>query len=178
MNDLEGTVVREKIYHEAGAHTDMHMPYSELVRLIRGAGKRPVERDSLYRPVREVFDDPPPPAGVPVAIGTDFNPGTSPTPSLPFVMTVACLELRLTPSEALAATTINAAAALAAGAADAVHGHRLCAVFAQVHGAQLAVGAQGMRGVAVIVCAQLNRLRIPLQNFIPQAHRALVGNEL
>jgi len=54
--------------------------------------------------------------GIPVALATDFNPGTSPTPSLPFVMTVACLELKLTPSEALAATTINAAAAL--GIAD------------------------------------------------------------
>jgi hypothetical protein len=32
----------------------------DLVRLIRGAGKIPVERDSLYRPVRESFDDPPP----------------------------------------------------------------------------------------------------------------------
>jgi imidazolonepropionase len=53
--------------------------------------------------------------GVPVALGTDFNPGTSPTPSLPFVMTVACLELRLTPSEALAAVTINAAHALGLG---------------------------------------------------------------
>jgi hypothetical protein len=38
----------------------MHLPYMELVRLIRGAGKRPVERDSLYRPVREYFDEPPP----------------------------------------------------------------------------------------------------------------------
>jgi imidazolonepropionase len=55
---------------------------------------------------------------IPVALATDFNPGTSPTPSLPFVMTVACLELKLTPSEALAAVTINAAAAL--GVADAV----------------------------------------------------------
>ena len=33
------------------------MPYSELVRLIRGSGKRPVERDSLYQPVRDSFDD-------------------------------------------------------------------------------------------------------------------------
>lgn len=53
--------------------------------------------------------------GVPVALGTDFNPGTSPTPSLPFVMTVACLELGLTPSEALVAVTINAAHALGLG---------------------------------------------------------------
>jgi aminodeoxyfutalosine synthase len=56
-DDLEGTVVYERIYHEAGARTAMHMPYGELVRLVRGAGKRPVERDSLYRPVRERFDD-------------------------------------------------------------------------------------------------------------------------
>jgi imidazolonepropionase len=54
--------------------------------------------------------------GIPVALATDFNPGTSPTPSLPLAMTVACLELKLTPSEALAAVTINAAAAL--GLAD------------------------------------------------------------
>jgi aminodeoxyfutalosine synthase len=56
-DDLEGTVVYERIYHQAGARTAMHMPYGELVRLIRGAGKRPVERDSLYRPVRESFED-------------------------------------------------------------------------------------------------------------------------
>src|SRR3954452_11993460 len=59
-DDLEGTVVFERIYHEAGAHTAMHLPYMDLVRLIRGAGKVPVERDSLYRSVRENFDDAPP----------------------------------------------------------------------------------------------------------------------
>jgi aminodeoxyfutalosine synthase len=59
-DDVEGTVVYERIYHEAGAHTAMHMPYLDLVRLISGAGKRPVERDSLYQVVRERFDDPPP----------------------------------------------------------------------------------------------------------------------
>jgi len=49
---------------------------------------------------------------IPVALATDFNPGTSPIPSLPLIMTLACLSLKLTPSEALAAVTINAAAAL------------------------------------------------------------------
>jgi imidazolonepropionase len=53
--------------------------------------------------------------GIPVALATDFNPGTSPTPSLPLVMTVACLALKLTPTEALAAVTVNAAAALGIG---------------------------------------------------------------
>ncbi|HSR15424.1 MAG TPA: hypothetical protein VLL51_06705, partial [Gemmatimonadales bacterium] len=56
-DDVEGTVVYERVYHEAGATTEMHMSYASLVDLIRGAGKRPVERDSLYQPVRERFDD-------------------------------------------------------------------------------------------------------------------------
>jgi DNA-binding transcriptional ArsR family regulator len=66
-DDVEGTVVYERIYHEAGAHTDMHLPYRDLVRLIRGAGKRPVERDSLYAAVRDSFDDPPPEPVLPAA---------------------------------------------------------------------------------------------------------------
>ncbi|MEP6473411.1 MAG: aminofutalosine synthase MqnE [Gemmatimonadota bacterium] len=56
-DDVEGTVVFERIYHEAGSTTQMHMPYSGLVKLIRGAGKRPVERNSLYQTVRDNFDD-------------------------------------------------------------------------------------------------------------------------
>ena len=55
VNDLEGTVVREKIYHEAGAHTPQGIPLEELVRLIRGAGRVPVERDAFYRELR-TFD--------------------------------------------------------------------------------------------------------------------------
>jgi imidazolonepropionase len=50
--------------------------------------------------------------GIPVALGTDFNPGTSPTASLPLAMTAACLNLRMTPDETLSAVTINAARAL------------------------------------------------------------------
>lgn len=55
-DDVEGTVVFERIYHEAGATTEMHMQYRDLVRLIQDAGKRPVERNSLYESVRESFD--------------------------------------------------------------------------------------------------------------------------
>ncbi len=55
VNDLEGTVVREKIYHEAGAHTAQAMSLDELLRLIRGAGKTPAERDSFYTVIR-TFD--------------------------------------------------------------------------------------------------------------------------
>jgi aminodeoxyfutalosine synthase len=56
VNDLEGTVVREKIYHEAGAHTAQAMSLDEILRLIRGAGKQPAERDSFYNIIR-TFDD-------------------------------------------------------------------------------------------------------------------------
>lgn len=59
-DDVEGTVVYERVYHEAGARTDMAMSYAQLVALIRGAGRRPVERNSLYQPIRDAFDDPPP----------------------------------------------------------------------------------------------------------------------
>jgi imidazolonepropionase len=60
-----------------------------------------------YAPARRLIE-----AGVPVALGTDFNPGTSPTASLPLVMSLACLKLGLSPQEALVATTVNAARAL------------------------------------------------------------------
>jgi aminodeoxyfutalosine synthase len=58
VNDLEGTVVREKIYHEAGAHTAQAMSLDDLLRTIRGAGKVPAERDSFYRVIRTFDDDP------------------------------------------------------------------------------------------------------------------------
>ncbi len=61
-----------------------------------------------HAPARAFID-----AGVPVAIGTDFNPGTSPAASLPLAMSFACVNLRMSPDEVLAAVTINAARALA-----------------------------------------------------------------
>ncbi|MGH9695059.1 MAG: aminofutalosine synthase MqnE, partial [Bryobacteraceae bacterium] len=50
-NDLDGTVVEEKIYHDAGAQTKQHLHRQELLRIIREAGREPVERDTTYRPV-------------------------------------------------------------------------------------------------------------------------------
>jgi len=47
-NDLDGTVAEEKIYHDAGAKTSEFTPRNELERLIRAAGRVPVERDTLY----------------------------------------------------------------------------------------------------------------------------------
>ncbi len=50
-NDVDGTVVEEKIYHDAGATTAQHLRRKDLLRLIRDAGREPVERDTTYRPV-------------------------------------------------------------------------------------------------------------------------------
>jgi imidazolonepropionase len=60
-----------------------------------------------YAPARRLIE-----LGVPVALGTDFNPGTSPTPNIQLALSLATLRLGLTAAEALAAVTINAAAAL------------------------------------------------------------------
>lgn len=60
-----------------------------------------------YAPARALLE-----AGATVALATDFNPGSSPTPSLPFVMTVACSQMGMTPTEALRAATAGGAAAL------------------------------------------------------------------
>jgi aminodeoxyfutalosine synthase len=50
-DDIDGTVIEEKIYHDAGATTPQGMRRQELERLIREAGREPFERDTLYRPV-------------------------------------------------------------------------------------------------------------------------------
>jgi aminodeoxyfutalosine synthase len=52
VNDLDGTVVEEKISHAAGVDTGQELSRAELVRVIRGAGRVPVERDTLYNVVR------------------------------------------------------------------------------------------------------------------------------
>ena len=101
----------------------LHVPSDEGIAALAEAaqGPRPVVATLLpattwflmtdeAAPARRFID-----AGVPVALGTDFNPGTSPTPNLPLVMTVACLEMRLSPAEALAAVTVNAAHAVGIG---------------------------------------------------------------
>ncbi|MFB3777479.1 MAG: aminofutalosine synthase MqnE [Bryobacteraceae bacterium] len=51
-DDIDGTLVEEKIYHDAGATTSRSLTRGQLLRLIREAGREPVERDTLYRPVK------------------------------------------------------------------------------------------------------------------------------
>ncbi len=63
-----------------------------------------------YPPARKLID-----AGVAVALATDYNPGSSPTLSMPMMMSVACTQMKMTPAEALAAATINGAYSLGLG---------------------------------------------------------------
>jgi imidazolonepropionase len=60
-----------------------------------------------FPPARKLID-----AGVPVALATDFNPGSSPTLSMPFVLSLACTHMNMSPAEAISAATINGAWAL------------------------------------------------------------------
>ncbi len=62
---------------------------------------------AVYAPAREMIE-----AGVPVAVGSDFNPGSCPSLNLQFCMNLACLKYKLTPEEMLTAVTLNAAAAV------------------------------------------------------------------
>jgi imidazolonepropionase len=63
--------------------------------------------ETRYAPARKLIE-----AGAAVALATDFNPGTSPTVNMQFVMTLACAQMRMTPAEAICAATINGAAAV------------------------------------------------------------------
>jgi imidazolonepropionase len=60
-----------------------------------------------YAPARELID-----AGAIVALATDYNPGTSPTVSMPMILSLACTQLRMTPAEAITAATMNSAYSL------------------------------------------------------------------
>ncbi|HZE12808.1 MAG TPA: imidazolonepropionase, partial [Chthoniobacterales bacterium] len=63
-----------------------------------------------YPPAREMID-----AGLAVVLATDFNPGSSPTPSMPMMLSLAATQMKMTPAEAVTAATINAACSLNRG---------------------------------------------------------------
>ncbi len=60
-----------------------------------------------YAPVREMIN-----AGLPVALATDYNPGSTPSGNVPFVLSLACIKMKMTPEEAINAATINSAYAM------------------------------------------------------------------
>jgi imidazolonepropionase len=90
----------------------------ETLHRLRAAGVQPVLlpgsvfalRRTQYPPARKMIE-----AGLAIVLATDFNPGSSPVPSMPFMISLACLQMGLSPAEALGAATINAAYSLDLG---------------------------------------------------------------
>ena len=105
---------------ELGSATADHLEAvtSEALSLLREAGVQPVLLPgSVFSLGREQY----PPArkmvemGLGIVLATDFNPGSSPVASMPFILSLACLQMRLNPAEALTAATLNAACSLGLG---------------------------------------------------------------
>ena len=105
---------------ELGAATADHLETVDDATLgeLKRAGVQPVLlpgsvfclRRTEYPPARAMID-----AGLAIVLATDFNPGSSPVVSMPFVMSLGCLQMGLTPAEALTAATFNAACSLGLG---------------------------------------------------------------
>ena len=105
---------------ELGAATADHLEHvdSAGIQALKAAKVQPVLLpgsvyalgSNQYPPAREMID-----AGLAVVLATDFNPGSSPTPSLPMILSLACTQMKMTPAEALTAATINAAYSLGRG---------------------------------------------------------------
>jgi imidazolonepropionase len=101
-------------------------------------------------------------AGAPVALATDYNPGTSPTTSMPFVMSLACTHMKMSPEEAITAATINAACALRLqdkkGSLEAGKDADL-AVFAVKDYREIAYWFAWNRCVAMVVAGQMANIK-------------------
>jgi imidazolonepropionase len=105
---------------ELGAATADHLEAvtGQTLGLLRRAAVQPVLLPGSvfalgreqYPPARQMIE-----LGLGVVLASDFNPGSSPVASMPFILSLACLQMRLTPAEALAAATINAAWSLGLG---------------------------------------------------------------
>jgi imidazolonepropionase len=109
-----------KLAAEMGATTADHLEKTdeEGIAAMKAANVQPVLLpgsvyalgSTSYPPAREMVA-----AGLAVVIATDFNPGSSPTPSMPMVLSLACTQMKMSPAEAIAASTINAACSLNRG---------------------------------------------------------------
>jgi imidazolonepropionase len=102
---------------ELGATTADHLEHTDPrgIAALRAAGVQPVLLpgsvyalgSSRYPAARDMIA-----AGLAVVLATDFNPGSSPTPSMPMILSLACTQMKMTPAESITAATFNAAASL------------------------------------------------------------------
>src|SRR5262245_51114388 len=109
-----------KLMAELGATTAEHLEQTDEqgIAALKKANVQPVLLpssvyalgSSRYPRAREMIE-----AGLAVVLATDFNPGSSPTPSMPMVLSLACTQMKMSPAEAIAASTVNAAYCLNRG---------------------------------------------------------------
>src|SRR4029077_121648 len=106
-----------KLMGELGATTADHLEKTDEqgIAALKSANVQPVLLPgsvyalglSAYPRSRDMIE-----AGLAVVIATDFNPGSSPTPSMPMILSLACTQMKMSPAEAITAATINAAYSL------------------------------------------------------------------
>jgi imidazolonepropionase len=109
-----------KLMAEMGATAADHLEQTDEqgIAALKKAGVQPVLLpgsvyalgSSRYPRAREMID-----AGLAIVLATDFNPGSSPTPSMPMVLSLACTQMKMSPAEAITASTVNAAYSLNRG---------------------------------------------------------------
>ncbi len=109
-----------KLMAEMGAVTADHLEQTDEqgIAALKKANVQPVLLpgsvyalgSSRYPRAREMID-----AGLAIVLATDFNPGSSPTPSMPMVLSLACTQMKMSPAEAITASTVNAAYSLNRG---------------------------------------------------------------
>jgi len=106
--------IQAGIRHNALSVDHLEVIGAEEIEALNGTRTIPVSLPSCsfflgipYTPVRELID-----AGLPVALATDFNPGSTPSGSIPFVISLACIRQKLLPEEAIHAVTLNGAYAM------------------------------------------------------------------
>ena len=119
LSDSGGAVLAA----ELRAATADHLEHTSArgILALQAAGVQPVLLpgsvyalgSSRYPSAREMIE-----AGLAVVLATDFNPGSSPTASMPMILSLACTQMKMTPAEAITAATINAAHSLGRGARD------------------------------------------------------------
>ena len=103
-----------KLLADMGANTADHLEQTDEqgIAALKKANVQPVLLpgsvyalgSSRYPRAREMIE-----AGLAVVLATDFNPGSSPTPSMPMVLSLACTQMKMSPAEAITASTVNAA---------------------------------------------------------------------
>jgi len=109
-----------KLMAEMGATTADHLEQTDEQGIValKKANVQPVLLpgsvyalgSSRYPRAREMIE-----AGLAIVLATDFNPGSSPTPSMPMVLSLACTQMKMSPAEAITASTVNAAYSLNRG---------------------------------------------------------------